>query len=602
VLCVRRRSCAAMQARASGRASKLQVPGGGGGGATGSSPQASPRLGSKRASSTSRSGSKQSTAGKQSLGRVSSKLRKGSKEKSLEPALPGGWTTTTERNNFLQKVRRDLGHRDNERLERLEAIMEVRQLALQRQNCWPLWEDEQVRRALLDAIQAPDPERGKSLYVDEGPPPNHPTIRTAACGVLVQLALDDAVQYEMASDTLVRESIVEALEQLPPLPPVDDDAESSPKAKDPKAPSPKEPTPFDTQSRAQQLLALLLPAGICAKALRPPAFVEPDARFVWVEESEEEEMSEDDPVVDPMQIEVARPATAPRAEEPSGPLPAAPDAQQRKAEDASSAASSEVDPSSLLEDVEAILNAKKPSTDEDLLYASAACAEPLNPEEELQGLPPWRPGAARSRRLDTLWSFAATSGNAENGQLWHFEKVRDVLLSSAEAHQPECVRISALGTLAALAAREENRVPMWDDPRVKKVFIVAAAEQVVLPAETSAEGEAPKAAQMRPQCWEIRLQALLGLSAFAQAEDRIRQEIWSDPRLVASLQNAAEKPGPLRDAALQTLRALTQCYENQEPMVQASVPLLLGASSADESLAKRQRRGCELARDRLLVA
>ncbi|CAE7886920.1 unnamed protein product, partial [Symbiodinium necroappetens] len=38
-------------------------------------------LGSKRASSTSRSGSKQSTAGKQSLQRVSSKLRKGSKEK-----------------------------------------------------------------------------------------------------------------------------------------------------------------------------------------------------------------------------------------------------------------------------------------------------------------------------------------------------------------------------------------------------------------------------------------------------------------------------------------------------------------------------------------
>ncbi|CAE7330995.1 KAS1 [Symbiodinium sp. CCMP2592] len=183
--------------------------------AAGSSPQASPRLGSKRGSSTSRSGSKQSTAGKQSLARVSSKLRKGSKEKSLEPALPGGWTTTTERNNFLQKVRRDLGHRDNERLERLEAIMEVRQLALQRQNCWPLWEDEQVRRALLDAIQAPDPERGKSLYVDEGPPPNHPTIRTAACGVLVQLALDDAVQYEMASDTLVRESIAQYAAAIP---------------------------------------------------------------------------------------------------------------------------------------------------------------------------------------------------------------------------------------------------------------------------------------------------------------------------------------------------------------------------------------------------
>lgn len=101
-------------------------------------------------------------------------------------------------------------------------------------------------------------------------------------------------------------------------------------------------------------------------------------------------------------------------------------------QDAEGDASSQGDPDALLAEVEDILYAKKPSSDQDLLDVLAMTACPPNPKE-LQQLPPWRPGAAQSRRLDTLWTFAATRNNAENTRLWRCDKVRDALLSSAEA-------------------------------------------------------------------------------------------------------------------------------------------------------------------------
>eukprot|EP00435_Cladocopium_sp_Y103_P034005 s1502_g8.t1 len=188
-----------------------------------------------------------------------------------------------ERYKFLQKVRRDEGYRENEIEERLEALMEApllaRTHALRLQNCWPLWEDEQVRNSLLDAIQAPNPERGKSLYVDEGPPPNHPTVRTAALGILVQLALDEAVREHMAQDTVLRESLVEAL-RLPPV--AEATVEATPEATVEVSSRPGTGTaggrvqgekdeaedltpPIPVQSRAQQLLAMLVPVRACVR-------------------------------------------------------------------------------------------------------------------------------------------------------------------------------------------------------------------------------------------------------------------------------------------------------------------------------------------------
>ncbi|CAJ1354474.1 unnamed protein product, partial [Effrenium voratum] len=277
---------------------------------------ASSRVGSKTSS---RSSSKKLTRG-------SSKKSTRDLSKASSSTQPGGWACVSDRHMFLQKVRRDLGHRDKEREERLEALMQVRGHALQQQNCWPLWADEQVRRAVLDAIQAPDPERGKSLYTEEGPPPNHPSVRTAACGVLVQLAMDEAVREEMAQDTLVRESLVEALQVEAEEAKEAKEAEETPPEGDGKEEEKEEVgTPFFVQSRAQQLLAMLVPARACAKALQRPQaalglsrlyegaeVAEAEEDFEWVEEGEEEEEFEDDPLVETEAAELpARPGSKP---------------------------------------------------------------------------------------------------------------------------------------------------------------------------------------------------------------------------------------------------------------------------------------------------
>ncbi|CAJ1384245.1 unnamed protein product [Effrenium voratum] len=481
------------------------------------------------------------------------------------------------------------------REERLEALMQVRGHALQQQNCWPLWADEQVRRAVLDAIQAPDPERGKSLYTEEGPPPNHPSVRTAACGVLVQLAMDEAVREEMAQDTLVRESLVEALQVEAEEAEEAKEAEETPEGDGKEEEKEEVGTPFFVQSRAQQLLAMLVPARACAKALQRPQaalglsrlyegaeVAEAEEDFEWVEEGEEEEEFEDDPLVE-TEATTELPAHSPGSE------PEKDRGEKAKAARSGSDSDSEVDPDSLLAEVEDILNAKKPSSDEDLLQALVAMAAVDN-EEELRQLPPWRLGAARSRRLDALWTFAAAAARAE-ASLWRPE-VRDALVNGAQASQPDAVRVSSLGVLSALAAREENRQAMWRDPQVRQVFVLAAADQ-------TSPGSGEDVRHLRPQKTELRLQALLGLWAFAENEE-LRQEIWSDSRIVASLRTAAEQP-PLRKMALAVLQRLP-CAENQAAMVAEGIPKIFGAALTTEELDRRCRRGCELARDRLLAA
>ncbi|CAK9079190.1 unnamed protein product [Durusdinium trenchii] len=552
------------------------------------------------------------------LTRSGSKLGKASKSSSRlpqEPALPGGWQTSTDRLRFLQKLDRHGPYRENERLERLEALMELRAHALRYQNCWHLWKDEEVRDCLLDALEAPDPERGKSLYVEEGPPPNHPSVRTAAFGILVQLALDEAVREEMAQHELLRASVVEALR-----PEMKEDTvsgaslEGSPTASNPASPASSRPmsptsvgsptsaedetveiemgTPIPAQSRAQQLLAMLLPSRVCAKVLQraAPDDEDEDEDFIWMEESEEEEEMEDDPVLDPtkdptgeMSSDLGQMDSVDKAE-----------AQPEAPAEAEGGAESEADPDALLAEVEDILTAKKPSSDEDLLDAlvTAACpdAEQLL---QLDSLPPWRPGAALARRLDSLWTLAATRDNAESGQLCRFERVKEALLFGADVTQPDCVRISALGALTALMARNENKQSMWQDPEVQKVLVSGAADQIFAPSSEVSQH------QLRPQATELRLQALLGLSMLAEC-DELRPEIWQDQRLVASLQDAVEKPGPLRPIALQVLQHLSQSWENREDMIKAEIPKLIGAALPEVD--KRMARACEITRDRLLAA
>ena len=494
--------------------------------------------------------------------------------------------------------------------------MELRGHALRYPNCWPLWSDEEVRELILDAIQATDPEAGKSLYVEDPPPPNHPSVRTAAFGILVELSLDETVREEMAQNELLRESIVEALrpEQVSPSREGSPAGESSLDLSSPRTEGsrrggsrPTSPTltsaggedevdlttPVSVQSRAQQLLAMLLPSRACAKALlRPAQPIEDEDEFVWVEESEEEEIWEDDPVVEPSEIE--------QATDPGGQSPEAQASGVLQGSgEVPADAESEADADALLAEVENILHAKKPSSDEDLLDALASAAYPqeLADLQELDLQPPWRPGAALSRRLDTLWSLAATSDNAENSQLCRFEKVKDALLFGADVTQPDSVRISALGTMAALLARDENKELMWQDPEVRKVLVLGAADQISAPVEGETDSKL-----LRPQRTEVRLQAITALAMLAECTE-LREEIWKDPRVAASLQNAVEKPGPLRKVALQVLQHLSQALGNREDMVNTGIPDLIDSVGPDlEKHDKRLHRACEITRDRLLAA
>jgi len=339
---------------------------------------------------------------------------------------------------------------------------------------------------------------------------------------------------------------------------------------------------------------MLVPVRACAKALRRPAdagfTVEEDFDYVWMEESEEEEIKEDDPIVEVL--------SEAGQEDQSTQVEGTDEPAKVEMQDAEGDASSQGDPDALLAEVEDILYAKKPSSDQDLLDVLAMTACPPNPKE-LQQLPPWRPGAAQSRRLDTLWTFAATRNNAENTRLWRCDKVRDALLSSAEVTQPDCVRISSLGALTALMARDENKISMWEDEGVRKAFVLGASEQISAPLDdATGETKESEVKHLRPQRVEVRLQAMLGLSMLAES-DELREEIWKDKRLVASVQNAVESPGPLRPIGLHVLQHLSQSTEIQADMVKCGIRELLATRLPD--LEKHQHRACEIAHDRLLA-
>lgn len=70
--------------------------------------------------------------------------------------------------------------------------------------------------------------------------------------------------------------------------------------------------------------------------------------------------------------------------------------------------------------------------------------------------------------------------SSENCQLWKYAQVRQALLRGTEAWQPDGVRLSALGALAALLACGENRDAMWSDEELRQALVLGAAEQVAV--------------------------------------------------------------------------------------------------------------------------
>jgi len=574
-----------------------------------------------------------------------------------EEKAPPGWPGVGDREAFLHKFRRE--RRDNEREERMEALAEFRALAFKPENIVHFIKDDTVRAALIDGLQPPNLDRGKSIYVDDGPPDNDPHIRAVTAGILAHMTIDQDARMIMGQDTPLRETIIETMQHVE-LPIEEDVEEGAFEIKEVKTgPDPAKPAPFFVQSRMHALLGLLVQEGAVSKATARP--LPEDEMLGMVEEGEEEEEMEEDPVVEvearedeqddrkeaaekekaeeeakrleeerlrklAEEKESRKQLEAPKADVPDSDAISSKDAKGSKApedgdedededeqdaeldaeedeKDESSEESEEVDPDALLAEVEDILYAKKPSSDEDLLEALCLVTAPQNSEEELQQLPPWRLGAARSRRLDVVWTFAATRNNTDSNGLWRFEKLQAVLLDATEISQPDNVRMSALSVLNAMLARDENKRPMFEDERVVKTFALAAAASVPVPVEKPGDGSTGAASELRPQSVELRRQGLIGISLMAECVDEgdeVRQKLWANRRISASLIDAVGREGPLRPLALRGLRELSKTEANHQDMLEAQVPELMGTALEDKTLDRRQLRYCELGSDRLL--
>eukprot|EP00930_Biecheleria_cincta_P099876 TRINITY_DN9148_c0_g1_i1.p1 TRINITY_DN9148_c0_g1~~TRINITY_DN9148_c0_g1_i1.p1 ORF type:complete len:712 (+),score=159.26 TRINITY_DN9148_c0_g1_i1:244-2136(+) len=618
-------------------------------------------------------------------------MEAGGNEEDDEDLL-GGWAAPADRDHFLRNVRRhDRPNVDQEGQkeiddERKKALLDLRALAFQPDNCLDLFEDELVKAALLDATQAPNPNRGKSIYVDDGPPDNNQSVRAVATGVLLQMTRDPTACPVMAQDKQLREFLVECLQQVEPPKAVDSDEEEETQPAE-GGPAPVIPTPFFVQSRAQPLLGLLALGGACAKALARPKLEEEDAPEVQDEDAEEEHPEEDPEVQDEeepreeteeeclkrealerekeMYEVVTEGSSASKSATASGPgtrvatkeegsIPEEAEEAKSEGDDSSSESSEPLDADALLAEVEDILYAEKPSSDEDLLEALFASAHPINPETQLEQVPPWRPGATRTHRIGVLWTLAATRNNAELNGLWRFDQVREVLLRSTQTDLPDNVRACALGALAALCARDENKPLMFEESRVVFAFQIGVSAQVKesvvqsrtesktsdasRPASRATDRKSSKksddssradirrgaeVATLRPQAVEVRRQAIFGIGNLAEYSDAIREALWFNRRISSSLIDAAEKPSPLRALSLRALRLFSQSALCQQDMVEREVHTLMEAAMeppplpdsplargllasgpppgpADEALAKRDCRFCELGKERLL--
>mmetsp|Transcript_78823 Transcript_78823/g.139138 ORF Transcript_78823/g.139138 Transcript_78823/m.139138 type:complete len:669 (+) Transcript_78823:43-2049(+) len=595
-------------------------------------------------------------------------------EAEADDEIPPGWPSAGDRTTFLHKFRRE--ERDNEREERFEALEEFKALALQPQNCVHFWKDDEVRAALVDALKPPNVDRGKSIYVDDGPPDNDPQIRAVMAGLLAHMTTDQDARALIGQDTPLREIIIQTMQHVE-LPvekeegaeeEEEEDDEDKPKT----GPDPAKPAPFFVQSRMHALLGLLVQEGAVSKATaRPPL---PEDEEYGIEEGEEEEEKEDDPEVDveteddgkedmfskarkrkekkeaaqkekeetekrlmeEMERKLAEEEEERKrleADVPDSDVSSSKGSKELSKEDAAAGVekdededeedeedkeldledekeesseedeSEDIDPDALLAEVEDILYEKKPSSDEDLLEALCLVTAPQNSEEELMQLPPWRPGAARTRRLEVVWTFAATSNNMDNNGLWRFEKLQTVLLDATEVSQPDNMRVSALGALNALLARDENKRPMFEDERVVKTFALAAAAAVPVPVANIGDGSTDVASELRPQSVVLRRQGLTGIGLLAECVDEgdeVRRKLWENRRISASLIDAAGKEGPLRPLALRALRELSKTDANHQHMLEAEIPELMGKALEDTSMDRRQLRYCELGRDRLV--
>eukprot|EP00933_Yihiella_yeosuensis_P049235 TRINITY_DN4593_c2_g1_i1.p1 TRINITY_DN4593_c2_g1~~TRINITY_DN4593_c2_g1_i1.p1 ORF type:complete len:527 (-),score=139.73 TRINITY_DN4593_c2_g1_i1:52-1545(-) len=449
----------------------------------------------------------------------------------------------------------------------------------------------------------------------------------------------------MAHNTLLRENLVELLAQLTPEEAValiekeKYEAINPPEWKlnlalDPTTPVPCDPLTQEIvqmQSRAHMLFMMLqlLSKEACAEAIAPVAPTDDggwrrrgssstdddDDQDDLGEEGEEEE----ERVTDPMTS--AQGSKESLLEETTG-----------NAEDDDDESSSEVDADALLAEVDQILNEKKPSSDEDLLNVFALAAAPTTPAEELrQAIPPWRDGSAAAQRFDSFCSLSAAGRPSEAAGLWRFENFHEVVINACEAEQPELVRESALATMAALANRDENKQPMWDDPRVLKVLVIGASAMVSIrkPVKVIKEADDPNddfaavpeekkdilsaPAKMTPstppveyvtelkhQSMQLRAHALSALYGLAGTSNEIRHALWHDRRVSSALLDAISKSGPQKVVAATVLCRLSGCEANQEPMFESGVAEKLEAVMSEPTADPHFVKVCELARNRVL--
>lgn len=479
---------------------------------------------------------------------------------------------------------------------RLEAIARVRELAQVAANREALWKDNKVRGALVDAIEPPSEDHGKSLLKEEEPI-NDEKVRLQALGALVQIAVEPANRaVGPENDVLLREVLVEAA-------------------------GPKENVQL--RSRAQILLSLLALNGSCAHALHGyPEMCPACKAALQAAEVQEALMAEKEAEKAAREVEKQRKLEekqrkqkakerAERARRRSDGEDVSTDEEYDEEEDAKLAAELDREEEEQEEEEEEDEESEeeqsppKPSDDNAVLEALLSCglqtssAEiPLTGAEsgfELVTWDSWQKVEVKSRVLGTIASWCSLADRFAADAAWRHPKLREMILVSTQARAPFAVRDSALGALTALVLTSEKKEQLWGDPSLRKVLITAASKEVMIQDEE--EEELGK--ELQPV--EIRLKAFSALKCLADARE-CQEAMWKDKKLVPLLLSSVREGSRVRAGAAATLVNLSKCKENWAPMLSARVHELLEAAAEDAVLTRRERRVCLCGRDRLLEA
>lgn len=191
----------------------------------------------------------------------------------------------------------------------------------------------------------------------------------------------------------------------------------------------------------------------------------------------------------------------------------------------------------------------------------------------------------RAHVLGALTSVAARGANAV--ALWKDQPVREALFLCAKPKETEVIKLASLKFMWALAAADKNREIMWQSEEVWPALSACATEV---------------------QTQEVRTAALQVLYSLSLSMDN-REVMWSfEPLRQLLMRTGAEvndetaegNPAEVRTASTSVLIQLSLCMKNHIPMSDAGVPALLESAENDERLAKKHRRLCTFAKDRIV--